>query len=485
MSRAKRCIRRGAILFLIALLPVLIFMAFRTPTVRAGGGVIYTKSDGSSSSSCGDTWENACTLQTALSKAISGNEIWVKAGVYYPGINRADTFTLKNGVVILGGFSGMESDRNQRDWQNNKTILSGDIDQNDRNLDGNFIAETTNDIQGNNAYHVVTGSGMGNNAVLDGFIITAGQANGSSTFQDRGGGILNNYGSPKLANLIFSGNFATSYGGGIYDSNSSPLLNHVTFIANDAEIFGGGMFNINSSSPTLENSTFTDNISDGGGGLYNSNNSNPYLKNVVFDSNIASISGGGMYNTNCTPILNYVTFNNNSAQTDYGGGIYNDDSDLIITNVIFSENSTAGRGGAIYNKDSDPKLTNATFNENSAQYGGGMYNQTSNPELMNVTFFGNKATGGGGGMVNISNSMPALVNAILWGDEAYSDPEINNYSGGNPTISYSDIEGCGDSGESWNNECGSDGGANIDTDPLFVDETQPNLHLRPSSPVID
>jgi len=47
---------------------------------------------------------------------------------------------------------------------------------------------------------VVTGSG--NNAVLDGFIITAGQANGSSTFQDRGGGILNDSGSPKLANLI-------------------------------------------------------------------------------------------------------------------------------------------------------------------------------------------------------------------------------------------------------------------------------------------
>jgi len=69
-------------------------------------GVIYTKSDGSSSSSCGDTWTNACTLQTALSKAISGNEIWVKAGVYYPGTNRADTFTLKNGVVVLGGFPG-------------------------------------------------------------------------------------------------------------------------------------------------------------------------------------------------------------------------------------------------------------------------------------------------------------------------------------------------------------------------------------------
>ncbi|ACL26135.1 hypothetical protein [Chloroflexus aggregans] len=127
--------------------------------------------------------------------------------MHYPGAtgNRAATFTLKNGVAIYGGFAGTETSRNQRNPRVNQTILSGDIDQNDINTDGNFIAETPADIQGSNAYHVVNSGSTNSTAILDGFAITAGQSNGSGS-GGNGGGIVSYAGSPTLAQLVIVGN---------------------------------------------------------------------------------------------------------------------------------------------------------------------------------------------------------------------------------------------------------------------------------------
>ena len=185
-------------------------------------------------------WEHACTLQTALGRAVAGQEIWVKAGVYYPGAagNRAATFQLKSGVAVYGGFVGTETARDQRNWATNLTILSGDIDQNDSNTDGNFIAETPADVQGSNAYHVVTGSGTDSTAVLDGFVITAGRANGSNFPDNHGGGMYNYGGNPALANITLRGNSAM-YGGGIYNKSSSPILTDVIISDNSASSSSG------------------------------------------------------------------------------------------------------------------------------------------------------------------------------------------------------------------------------------------------------
>ncbi|MCK5711322.1 MAG: choice-of-anchor D domain-containing protein, partial [Hyphomicrobiaceae bacterium] len=230
-----------------------------------GRGILYAKSAAAGDCS---TWINACTLQTALTNATSGDEIWVMAGTHKPDTTaRAETFQLKNGVKVYGGFAGTESDLNERNWENNTTILSGDI------------GEPSDDTD--NIYHVVTGSGTDSSTLLDGFTISGGNANGSYP-DDRGGGMYNNSGSPSLMNVTFSGNSA-DYGGGMYNESNSPSLTNVTFIGNSATQYGGGMHN-NGSSPSLTNVTFSGNSAYYGGGMHN-NGSSPLIQNSIFWNN--------------------------------------------------------------------------------------------------------------------------------------------------------------------------------------------------------
>ncbi|MBI4675461.1 MAG: hypothetical protein HY741_27770 [Chloroflexi bacterium] len=86
-------------------------------------GTLYAAPVAAGSGDC-SSWSNACTLQTALTGATSGDEIWVKAGVHKPGAARTNTFTLKSGVAVYGGFAGTESQLSDRNFANNATILS-------------------------------------------------------------------------------------------------------------------------------------------------------------------------------------------------------------------------------------------------------------------------------------------------------------------------------------------------------------------------
>jgi len=222
----------------------------RESVVAPTANVVYVNASVSGGAADGSSWPDAYpTLQDALSDTASVDEIWVAKGVYYPdegGLQTNNsvtaTFQLTNSVAIYGGFVGTETAHTQRDWQNNITVLSGDIDGNDTNKDSNGIIPATSDIVGNNAYHVVTGSGTDSSALLDGFTINAGQANGT-TPNNRGGGIYNDSGSPALTNVTISANSATRDGGGIYDISSNSKLTNLTISANSA-LAGGGIYNI-------------------------------------------------------------------------------------------------------------------------------------------------------------------------------------------------------------------------------------------------
>ncbi|RCK73402.1 MAG: Fibronectin type III domain protein [Anaerolineae bacterium] len=441
----------------VILIASLILTTLPPSPASAAGTVRYAVPNGLTTGNCDVSWDNACTLQRALAVAVSGDEIWVKQGVHYPGAagNRRATFTLKNGVAIYGGFNGTENTRDQRNWQTNLTILSGDIDKDDI-TDPNGVVTDTAKVNGENAYHVVTGSGTDSTAVLDGFIITAGQANGEDP-DNSGGGMNNLAGDPTLSNIIFSANQA-EYGGGMHnDDGSDPTLTNVTFSANQVTDLGGGMCN---------------------------SYSDPTLTNVIFSANQAH-SGAGMYNYRSDPTLNDVVFYSNTASN--GGGMYNADSSPTLTNVTFSANQATYSGAGMMNVESDPDLTNVIFSANQAySEGGGMYNAYSNPTLTNVTFSANQATYSGGGIYNHSYSSLTLTNVIFWSNTAPSGADL---SGSTVTISFSLLQQPRCPSEAT---CGS--GMIFNTDPLFVDADgddnipgtpDDNLRLQPGSPAID
>ena len=88
-------------------------------------------------------------------------------------------------------------------------------------------------------------------------------------------------------------------------------------------------------------------------------------------------------------------------------------------------------------------------------------------------------------MFNNKTSYPILTNAVSWGNSAIEGfPEIRNQQGSTPVISYSLIEGSGGSGAGWDPLLGTDGGNNLDADPLFVDQLGGNLRLGSGSPAI-
>ncbi|MEE9294690.1 MAG: right-handed parallel beta-helix repeat-containing protein [Phycisphaerae bacterium] len=404
----------------------------------------------------------------------------------------------------------------QRDPAINVTTLSGDLTGDDVPdactqdspdcdslgglcLDGFCIIKQNNS---ENSYHIVTGSGTDATAVIDGFTITGGNADGT-TPDNRGAGLHNDSGSPTVTNCTFSGNSATSgsdnaYGGGMSNwSLSNPTVTNCTFSGNSAsgsfDTFGGGMVNWTGSSPTVTNCTFSGNSVSGssihhGGGMHNSTGDSPTVTNCAFSGNKAS-RGGGMENgPGSSPTVTNCTFSGNSATT-FGGGMNNFvvNSNTTVTNCVFSGNQASG-GGGVHNDTSSPTVANCVFSENEANTGGGVMNfSNSSPTVTNCTFSGNSGTIFGGGMYNVGSS-PTVTNCIFWGnsDSGGMDESAQiHIDSGTPVVDYSIVQG------GW----GGAGGAGIvNSDPLFVDADGPDdipgtadddLRLLFGSPAID
>jgi len=87
----------------------------------------------------GASWADPfADLQDAVAVSTAGDEIWVAEGTYQPGANRHASFHMKPGVDWYGGFQGVsldypagESSPDQRSWSSNRTILSGDVANDD------------------------------------------------------------------------------------------------------------------------------------------------------------------------------------------------------------------------------------------------------------------------------------------------------------------------------------------------------------------
>lgn len=425
--------------------------------------LIYVDGSTGSDENTGRSWDQAlANLPNALLQAeYYGCEIWVTAGVYYPADEAGDreaTFELQPGVEVFGGFAGGEFIRDERDIEANETILSGDIDRNGVIDDGNV-------------YHVVTGA---NDAIIDGFTITFGHANGEfyAWPSARGAGMYNVGASPTVSNCTFSNN-SGRWGGALFNENSAPLITNCTFTQNLADD-GGGIYNLNAS-PIISDCTFTENSVERSGGAIRSYRSSPRITRSTFSQNSSNGSAGAMSDQESSTVVTDSTFTKNSTRTS-GGAMSNSASGtstkrVSVINCVFSGNSA--RLGGVVRNNSPPTFTNCVFTNNSAsEMGGVMYNNADSPTLKNCTLANNSAGRGGALYSTSDRARPELANCILWGNTASEGPQYYN-DGATLEITYSNIEG------------GHTGEGNIDSDPLFEDPDEGDFRLQPDSPCID
>lgn len=324
----------------------------------------------------GSTWPSAFrSLQHALSVATAGDEIWISAGTYYPNdpdpanLVRTQAFALKNGVAVYGGFAGTESSLAERDPSTDPVILSGDLNRDDADSNGDGLADAN---ISENAYHVFyhpSGLALDASASLDSVTITGGHADGSAP-NNTGGAVYNSSSSPTFSNSTLSGNLA-NYGGAIYNVSSSPSLSHCILERNTAvsTISGGGAVYDFSSAPVFTACTFRGNTGAYGGAI-ECNSSTPTLADCTLSGNTATTSGGAINNSVSSDLtLTNCTFSGNSAS--YGGALYNFSS-ATLTNCTLAENS-APSGSAIYNSNGTPTLTNCILWDNPGEpiYGTG------------------------------------------------------------------------------------------------------------------
>jgi hypothetical protein len=357
-----------------------------TTTITVVPAIVYVDQHATGSGD-GSDWKDAfTTLTAALNQAAAGQTIRVAAGTYYPttGTDSTATFTLKKGVEIDGGYSGVTSkDPDSQSLDPFVTILSGNL--------GN---ENNSSSENEFSYHVMTGNGLDSSTVLDGLTIIDGHADGSDSADQSGGGIDLTDSSPSLQYCYLFDDSASANGGGIYDEDSSPTMSYC-FINDNSAASGAGMYN-DASSPTLTDCQFSNN--DG-------------------NASQNSAGGGAMANFNASaPVITHSQFYTNHANT--GGAIYDNASNPSFTFCYFAgsyANNTSGSGGAFYNNASSPTLTNCDIAASAS-------------------------AGSAVAMADTNGSAPVLTNCIVWDISAAEGDEFID-SNSTPTISYTDIQG--------------------------------------------
>ena len=242
----------------------------------------------------------------------------------------------------------------------------------------------------------------------------------------------------------------------IIDSNGSGSV--VTFDSGEG------------SGSVLDGFTIMNGNGNWGGGI-RCYSSSPTITNCIISGNTAYAGAGICCEFSSSPTITNCTISGNTASL--GGGIFcKDSSSPTITNCTISGNTGTSHSGAIgCDTGCSPIITNCTISGNTAGGGGGIYSYLSSPIIINSIISGNTA-GAGGGIYCEPSSSSSVKNSILWGDVPN---EIHLAVGSSITVTYSDVDQDGYAGNS----------GNIRQDPLFVDPTNGNFRLQPTSPCID
>jgi hypothetical protein len=281
----------------------------------AGARSIYVDADANGAGT-GWSWADAFAhLQDALAVAAKGDEVRVAEGIYRPDEDTANpdgsgaceaAFWLKSGVAVRGGYAGFgQEDANGRDIDGHKTVLSGDLNEDDSPGFSN---------NGENSYHVVAYNSFTGTAVLEGFTISGGNARADLDWD--GGGLINIGGRLRVSKCKITSNSADSRGGGVLNFMFGDLvLTNCSIVGNRAS-FSGGMENRYFGEATLVNCAFLGNEASYGGGGFGNSGAEATVINCVISGNRAGWRGGGMYNRFDTDVTvtNSIVWGNTAGE---------------------------------------------------------------------------------------------------------------------------------------------------------------------------
>ncbi|MBK9017855.1 MAG: hypothetical protein IPM82_29570 [Saprospiraceae bacterium] len=495
------------------------------------GNIIYVNLNVQGGNQDGTSWPDAFSdLQDALAVAAYGDEIWVAQGTYYPtsGTDRNIYFDLKNGILLFGGFTGVETALFERDWQVNQTILSGDI---------GGVGDVSD-----NAYTVVYMADVDSSTVLDGFTIVDGNANSNSanepvTARSKSGGgvyitsnIMGFVTAPRIMNCAFVANNSVWNGGAVIVYNKenfivNPYFTSCKFSSNTSRF--GGAINVyggnNEDDLVFSNCLFEGNFARNGGAVHYYNLYGTHqlvLDSCIFDVNFADDSGGAYFQEVTNPettnlLVSRCKFSYNSALS--GGAIasisFVDDSHVIIQKSKFSDNFgfEAASIQGLYDKfyiisteftreigyacmviqESPVNIYNCVFNKCVVNDDDGNLLVIASGVLLdsfriiNSTFYENDVALG---ILSISDNINySIANSVFFGNTL--NPYGKVFQSGGPNPFYANIYNClfdvPDGSYLAVSPITVGPGNLYNLDPQFVDPNNGDFHLLPTSPAIN
>ena len=426
----------------------------------------------------GLSWTTAyADLQTALSEATADaeiEEIHVAGGMYHPSAltdpnePRSATFMMVPDVAIRGGYAGLEdlTDPNARDWDAYESKLSGTI-----YVEGEYTG---------NVLHVVTASGVGQSAMLDGFTITRGYAvMGNRGGYWCGGGMRVGPTAGThavVANCTFEDNTAQAAGALYCGESCRATLTACVFKWNQALVAAGAIGN-SGTAITLTDCVFRENHAYGGSGgaIRNSGDTHATITGCEFIENEAigwAVGGGAICNEGNTFTFTDCLFADNYS--DIGGAIWNWRSyDGLISGCVFGSNSASAWGGAIGEDESETEIVDCEFILNSVDYGpgGAIANWKSDMLVRDCSLTSNYAVYEAGGAIHNWAASPAIVDCVFDNNRTIGGgcppsavgAAMYNGDGSSPTVTRCTFT------ENSSDSSGGAVGNEVDSNPVFVD----------------
>jgi len=258
--------------------------------------IIYVDQNATGPMHDGTSWCTAFTdLQQGIAVAKPADTVRVADGVYKPdptGLanSRLATFNMKSGVTIEGGYAGCGADDpDERSIMGFASVLSGDLNGDDGPGFANYQE---------NCYHVVTGSRVDSTAVLDGFVVTGGNAN-----------VL----------------FEHVSGGGVYLLSSNATVSRCLVIGNRAS--GGGGVAAGGESPTLRDCVVMGNIANAGGGIFAFGGPHQFIvKGCTIHANVAVVGAGAAASQD-----QHISIMNSIVWQNTVGGVSDEETQLDLS----------------------------------------------------------------------------------------------------------------------------------------------------------